>query len=77
MRVLESGIVRPRDSWDLQERPNPDGSIPAINRCMYLHFDPSYASRITQMQGLGTWWKEQLIEKQDASGVHWTDKMKD
>src|SRR5205814_613220 len=41
MRVLEPGIFEAGNAWKLQERLNPDGSIPAINRCLYLHFDPN------------------------------------
>ena len=76
LRVLEPGVVHPRDSWDLQERLNPDGSIPAINRCVYLDFDAVFAGHIAQMQGLSRWWKELVIERRDASEEHWTAKMK-
>ncbi len=77
LRVLEPGMVQPGDAWDLKERLNPDGSISAINRCMYLHFDPAYAAQITQMQGLGDWWKEQVVERLEKQGEHWTASMKD
>lgn len=73
--VREAGIVQPGDAWDLQERPNPDGTIPAINRCIYLDFDPRYAARMVQMQGLADWWKELVIEKQARLGDHWTETM--
>jgi len=76
MRVLEPGVVQVGDVWNLQERLNSDGSIPAINRCMYLHFDPVCADHIMQMQGLGSWWKEQVIEKQEQPDDHWTSRMK-
>jgi MOSC domain-containing protein YiiM len=77
LRVLEPGLIQPAACWDLQERLNPDGSISALNRCMYLSFDPIYAQRIGQMQGLGEWWKEQVREKQQKRGEHWTATMKD
>ncbi|MBI1922760.1 MOSC domain-containing protein [Candidatus Poribacteria bacterium] len=77
MRVLEPGTVQRGDAWLLQERLNPDGSIPAINRCVYLCFDPSYAIRMTQMHGLGDWWKEIIIEKREKHGEHWTVTMKE
>jgi MOSC domain-containing protein YiiM len=71
-RVLEPGIVQPGDAWKLDERPNPDGMIPAINRCLYLHFDPAFASRMLQMPGLADWWKELVVEKRDQNQAHWT-----
>jgi MOSC domain-containing protein YiiM len=77
LRVLEPGMIQPRTGWNLQERVNPDGSIPALNRCMYLHFDSIYAHRISQMQGLGEWWKDQVREKQEQRGDHWTATMRD
>ena len=73
--VLEAGMVQPGDPWEVQERFNPDGSIPAINRCIYLEFDPLYAQRVAQMQGLGHWWKEQVIERAIKQGEHWTATM--
>lgn len=77
MRVVEDGSVQPGDAWQLQERLNPAGSIPAINRCFYLAFDPEYAQRMTQMQGLGNWWKQQAIERGEQQNQHWTATMKD
>ncbi len=77
MRVMEDGIVQPGDAWQLQERLNPDGSIPAINRCLYLAFDPVYAQRVSHMQGLGDWWKQQAIERGEQLEKHWTAAMKD
>jgi MOSC domain-containing protein YiiM len=65
LRVLEPGVIQPGTAWNLQERLNPDGSISALNRCMYLHFDLIYAHHISQMQGLGEWWKDQVREKQE------------
>jgi MOSC domain-containing protein YiiM len=76
IRVLEPGIVQAGDLWDLQERLNPNGSIPALNRCMYLEFDPGYADEAIHMRGLGSWWKEQLFEKQKQGADHWTASMK-
>jgi MOSC domain-containing protein YiiM len=76
MRVLEPGVVQAGDLWDLQERLNPSGSIPALNRCLYLDFDPGYADDAMHMQGLGSWWKEQLLERQKQGADHWTASMK-
>jgi MOSC domain-containing protein YiiM len=75
-RVLESGVVQPGDHWDLRERLNPDGPIPALNRCMYLQFDPAYANIVGQMEGLSKWWKEQTAEKTAQTDAHWTEEMK-
>jgi MOSC domain-containing protein YiiM len=77
LRVLEPGTVEAGDVWDLQERLNPDGSIPAINRCTYLHLDPIYASHIREMSGIAEWWREQMIEKLEKQNEHWTAAMKD
>ncbi len=76
LRVLEPGVLQSGDPWILEERVNPGGSIPAINRCMYLHFDPGYAREMLEMQGLETWWKEQAREKLEDHNGHWTSTMK-
>jgi MOSC domain-containing protein YiiM len=75
--VIEPGLVQAGDAWLLQERFNPDGSIPAINRCLFLDFDPAFAERMQAMQGLADWWKEQARERMDRLETHWTAKMKD
>lgn len=77
LRVLEPGTTQPGDDWCLQERLNADGSIPSINRCMYLDFEAGYARRITLMSGLEPWWKEQMSEKLASSSQHWTATMSD
>ncbi len=77
LRVLEPGVVQAGDTWALQARLNPDGAIPLINDCMYLNFDPTYARRLSQMEGLGSWWKEQVLEKLEKQADHWTSTMKE
>lgn len=77
LRVLEPGAVKEGDTWSLKERFNEAGSIPFINRCMYLDFDPSYARTMLVMQGLEAWWKEQARQKLDDSRGHWTSTMND
>ena len=78
LRVLEPGMVASGDAWDVQERLNPDGSIPAINRCAYLDFDPAFARQITQMEGLDPGWKDLFGEKlSPESEDHWTGTMVD
>jgi MOSC domain-containing protein YiiM len=76
LRVLAAGTVQEGDLWQLQERLNPQGSISAINRCMYLDFDPTYAEQMVQMEGLSAWWKEQAMERQQQAD-HWTTTMKE
>lgn len=76
LRVLEAGTVQEGDRRQLQERLNPHGSISAINRCMYLDFDPTYAEQMVQMVGLGEWWKEQARERRQQTN-HWTTTMKE
>lgn len=77
LRVLEPGVVEAGDAWELQERLNPDGAIPAINRCMYFSFDADYARRIVEMPGLADWWKEQMAERLEKQGDHWTATMQE
>jgi MOSC domain-containing protein YiiM len=77
LRVLEPGLVQAGDAWQLQEHFNPDGSIPAINRCLFLEFDPAYAARMQEMRGLADWWKEQARERTAQGETHWTALMKE
>jgi MOSC domain-containing protein YiiM len=76
MRVLEPGAFQAGDPWIIEERVNHHGSIPAINRCMYLEFDASYARRMLEMSGLEAWWKDQARQKVEGSTQHWTMSMK-
>jgi MOSC domain-containing protein YiiM len=76
LRVLERGFVKKDDFWSLQERLNHDGSISAVNRCMYLYFDPDYARKMIEMAGLEVWWKDQARQKLEDK-EHWTSAMKD
>lgn len=76
MRILEPGHVQEGDPLLLEERLNAVASIPAINRCMYLEFDPNLARTLLHMEGLGAWWKDQARQKlQDAD--HWTNSMRE
>lgn len=76
LRVLEPGTVQAGDSCILEERINDAGSIPAINRCMYLEFDEGYARTMIEMPGLETWWKDQARQKIEDYTGHWTSSMK-
>jgi len=76
LRVLEPGVMQAGDSWVLEERVNGNGSIPAINRCMYLEFDPEFARAMLEMPGLEGWWKDQARQKINDRASHWTSKMK-
>jgi MOSC domain-containing protein YiiM len=73
LRVLEAGVVQQGAPWELQERLNDHASIPAINRCFYLEFDPGLASEFAEMPGLAEWWKEQFREKLSRKGRHWSE----
>ena len=75
LRVLEPGMVEAGDSWELVDRCNPAGSIPALNHCFYLKFDREFASRVVAMTGLGEWWKEQFREKLRTDAQHWSGTM--
>ena len=77
LRVLEYGAVEEGDVWSVERRINEAGSIPAINSCMYLDFDPNYARKMLKMPGLEAWWKEQARQKLDNAREHWTSTMKD
>ena len=77
LRVLEPGAVEEGDRWSLAERVSEAGSISAINRCMYLSFDLSYARAMLAMPGLERWWKEQAREKLETHTKHWTSTMQD
>jgi MOSC domain-containing protein YiiM len=67
LRVLEPGHIQTGDRWLLLQRLSPEATIPAINRCMFLDFDPEYARRMQHMQGLAEWWKERAREKLHTS----------
>jgi MOSC domain-containing protein YiiM len=76
LRVLEPGAFEAGDPWIIEERINHDGSIPALNRCMYLEFDAGYARRMLEMPGLEAWWKDQARQKIEDQAEHWTSTMK-
>jgi len=63
MRILEPGTLQPGDQWLPVDRRNDTASIPAINDCMYLHFDPAFAERMLHMPALTAWWKQQAAGK--------------
>ncbi len=75
LRVLEVGVVKPGDAWLCQERLNNDGSIPALNRCFYLNFDPTLAAKFAEMPGLADWWKGQFREKSTRAAKHWSEEI--
>jgi MOSC domain-containing protein YiiM len=75
LRVLEGGEVQEGDSWLLQERLNERGSITAVNRCMYLVFEPEVAEEFAEMPGLAAWWKAQFREKLARTARHWSEEI--
>ena len=72
LRVLQTGVVQAGDPWLLQSRPNRTGSLPVINRCMYLDFDPGYARTMLEMEGLAMECKYLAREKMQQGDKHWT-----
>ncbi len=76
LRVLEPGAVQAGDGWVLEERVPNAASIPAINRCMYLEFDPDLARMMIEMRGLEAWWRDQARQKIEDHEGHWTSGMK-
>ncbi len=74
-RVLEPGTISPGDPWTLEQRLNSMGSIPDINRCIYLDFNPDFARETANLTGLGEWWKQQFQERLEARQQHWTEAM--
>lgn len=72
MRVLRPGTLQAGDPWELEERVHTGASITAVNRCMYLAFDPPFATRMLTMSGLGEWWKSQAAERLKTGNGHWT-----
>ena len=77
LRVLEPGTLQADDPWRLEERFDEEASIPRINHCMYLRFDPAYAARLQHMVGLGDWWREQAAQKLAAREQHWTSRLQE
>ena len=75
LRVLEAGTVQPGDAWTQVTRLNPQGSIPALNRAMFLEYDLAFTRQVIQMEGLGDWWKEQALERLEKREAHWTAEM--
>lgn len=76
MRVLEPGTVEQGDAWRLEERLNPEGSIPAINRCAFLTFDADFAQQMKEMDGLSEWWKELVVDKGAEREAHWSESLR-
>jgi MOSC domain-containing protein YiiM len=62
MRVLKPGIVQAGDKLLLEERPNPNGTVTALNRCYYQTFDPKEAQQFAIMPGLMEWWKQRFTD---------------
>ena len=77
LRVLESGSVLADTAWTVEHRADPEATISAINRCMYLAFDPAYARRMLQMEGLGNWWRTQASDKLLHREAHWTSRLRE
>jgi MOSC domain-containing protein YiiM len=72
LRVLQTGTIHAGNRWQLRERLNQLGAIPAINRCFYLDFSPATASEFARLNGLAEWWKQQFLEKMKYRDEHWS-----
>lgn len=66
LSVLEEGEVQRGDHWTLVERWNPAATIPAMNACFYVAFDPQFAQEIIAMKGINPDWQRRAKEKLDA-----------
>jgi MOSC domain-containing protein YiiM len=75
LRVLETGAIQNQDGWLLLERLNERGSIPRINRCLYLDFEIDLAREFSEMAGLAEWWREQFRERLTRTGPHWSEEI--
>jgi MOSC domain-containing protein YiiM len=75
LRVLEGGSLQAGDRWQLEERPNAEASILALNRCLYLEFDPALAGRFAELPELAAWWRQQFLERLAEQGAHWSATM--
>lgn len=75
LRILEAGAVQQGNDWIVQERLNQRASIPAINRCLYLEFDPDLANEFAEAPGLADWWREQFREKLARTSKHWSEEI--
>ena len=62
LQVLRPGTVRTGDVWHLQERPYPDISLRALNRCVHQQFDPELAARANAIPVLDPFWRKQLTK---------------
>ncbi len=62
LQVLRPGTVRAGDVWHLQERPYPDISLRALNRCVHQQFDPELAARANAIPVLDPFWRKQLTK---------------
>jgi len=63
MRVLEPGTLQAGDAFALVERPNPEGTILAFNRCYYQAFDQQTAAMFAEMGALNEEWREEFNKK--------------
>lgn len=75
LRVLEAGAVQQGDGWIVQERTNWRASIPAINRCLYLEFNPDLANEFAETPALANWWRDQFRERLARTSKHWSEEI--
>jgi MOSC domain-containing protein YiiM len=58
--VLTPGVVQAGDQWHLEERPFPDATLHALNRCAYHDFDPVVAQSFLDIPDLHAHWRKRL-----------------
>jgi MOSC domain-containing protein YiiM len=68
LRVLEPGTLQAGDEFRLLERPNPQATMTAFNRCYHHEFDPELAHQCTTMPGLMPWWQKRFAQKLVEAG---------
>lgn len=52
LEVLSPGQVRAGDEWHLVERPLPDATVTAVNRCWYHEYDEDLARQLRKLEAL-------------------------
>ncbi len=66
LQVLQPGVVQAGDTWHLEERPYPDITLRALNRCVHQTYDPVLATELRAIPNLDPFWLQQLIRAEAA-----------
>jgi MOSC domain-containing protein YiiM len=57
LRVLSPGLVQASDLWTLEERPQPQLALHAVNACAHHQLDPDLARQLLKTPELAAGWK--------------------